>query len=100
MKQTWARIVVILKAAPTWLIAASTIITIASEEIVKILPDNLDITATRYATAALGALGAAIVLIRRLTPVLPDERGILPQPAAGGAHLADPDDNAGHASLE
>lgn len=81
LRNTWRRVVVVAKAAPTWLVAASTAVTIASEELVKLLPDHWDEQVVRWATVATGALGAAVILIRRLTPVLPDERGILPQAA-------------------
>lgn len=86
LKNVWRRIVVILKAAPTWLVAASTFIAIFSEEIVAVLPDSLDATVAEWTTIAVGWLGAAIVIIRRVTPVLPDERGILPVQV--GAHEA------------
>lgn len=86
LRNTWRRVVVVAKAAPTWLVAASTAVTIASEELVKLLPDHWDEQVVRWATVATGALGAAVILIRRLTPVLPDERGILPPPAEHGRH--------------
>lgn len=84
LKKLWQRIVVVLGAAPTWLLAASTTVTIFSEEIVAVLPDELDFQVAKYATIIVGALTAAITLIRRLTPVLPNERGLLPGPPPEG----------------
>jgi hypothetical protein len=74
------RVSVVLKAAPTWLLAASTAITITSEELVKLLPDTWDEQVVRWAAVATGAIAAAVAIIRRVSPVLPDERGLLPPP--------------------
>lgn len=77
-KKLGPRILVILKAAPTWLVAASTAITIFAEEIVAILPDSWDPVVVRWSAIAVGFLTAVINIIRRVSPVLPAERGILP----------------------
>lgn len=99
MRNIWRRVVVVLKAAPTWLAAATATVTILSDELVRLLPDNLDTVVVQYAGLTLAVLGFAVTAIRRLTPVLPDERGLLPI-AVLGEHLADPDDDLGHTSLE
>lgn len=78
LKNMWRRVVVVLKAAPTWMLMISTVITVASPQIVDLLPDSLNAVVTKYTTIIVGMLGSAIILIRRLTPVLPNERGILP----------------------
>lgn len=79
MKELWAKVVVVLKAAPTWLTAASAVIIIFSEEIGAVLPAGTAETVGQWAAIAVGWLGAAVSIIRRVTPVLPDERGILPK---------------------
>lgn len=84
LKEFGQRVAVVLKAAPTYLVAISTAITIFSEEIVKILPDEWDLTVARWATIAVGFLGAVITIIRRVTPVLPADRGLLSGPPPEG----------------
>jgi hypothetical protein len=75
------RLVVLLRAAPTWLVAAAVIVTIIAERVAELLPWIPDGTAT--ATAAwlftlAGALTAAAAVVRRVTPVLTEARGLLP----------------------
>lgn len=72
------RVKVILRAAPTYLVAVSTVITIANEEIVDLLPDAWQGGAANAVVVLLAWLGAAVSIIRRVEPVLPAERGILP----------------------
>lgn len=84
LKEFGQRVVVVLKAAPTYLVAISTAITIFSEEIAALLPETLDLTVAKYATIAVGFIGAVIAIIRRVTPVLPQERGLLPGPPPEG----------------
>jgi hypothetical protein len=70
-----ARVAVILKAAPTYLTAAATLLTV----IVSLSPAG---PVAAFATAAIAAIGSAIAIIRRVTPVVEGERGILPTDAA------------------
>lgn len=72
------RVKVVAGAAVTWLVAASIVITIFSEEIGGLLTDDTAALVASWATTAVGWLGAAVAIIRRVTPVLPEERGILP----------------------
>jgi hypothetical protein len=71
MPKLWRRARVVLTAAPSYLVAASTAVTIVMEEV-----DAPGVA--KYGAIAVGALGAAIAIIRRVTPVLPDDRGLLP----------------------
>lgn len=73
-----ARIKVIAGAAVTWLVAASTTVTIFSDEIVKVVPDQAQGIGS-VSLKIVAWLGAAIAIIRRVTPVIPEDRGILPQ---------------------
>lgn len=68
--KTLARLKVILTAAVTYLVLAATVLTIVSES----LP-----AAPGTIAKVLAWLGTAVLIIRRVTPVLPDERGVLPQ---------------------
>jgi len=77
--ETIARIKVLLTAAVTWLIVASTIVTIMSEEIAAVLPDGAATTVGAVALKIVSIIGAAVAIIRRVTPVLPEERGLLPK---------------------
>lgn len=72
------RIKVVAGAAVTWLVAASVMITIFSEEIGGLLNNDTAAAFASWATTAVGWLGAAVAIIRRVTPVLPEERGVLP----------------------
>lgn len=78
MKKLLARARVILTAAPTYLVAAGAVVTIVADEVSKLLPPGWQDNAAQIAGAAVGILGAAVAIIRRVTPVLPAERGILP----------------------
>lgn len=71
------KIKVIASSAVTWLTFAVVVLTMFSEEIAALLPAESDVT-TWIATAVVW-LSAAIAIIRRVTPVIPEERGILPQ---------------------
>lgn len=71
MARFYARVLVVLKAAPTWLVALSTVVTIVASEV--------DIPAVaEWSVKVVGWLGVAVAIIRRVTPVLPAERGLLP----------------------
>lgn len=60
----------------TWLLIAQTILTAA------IASGNLDQfpEIMRWCALAVGVIGSAIAVIRRVTPVPKDERGLLPKP--------------------
>jgi small neutral amino acid transporter SnatA (MarC family) len=73
-----ARTKVVLSAAVTWLVVAAAVLAIIAEELAKVLPDGPGQAVARVLGIALMAIGCAIAIIRRVTPVLPDERGILP----------------------
>lgn len=78
LKQLVDRIVVILKAAPTYLVLASTVLTIIADELAKILPTPWADRLTALVITVTAALAAIVAIIRRVTPVAPAERGILP----------------------
>ena len=79
MTEFVAKLRVIFTAAVTYLTLGVTIVTIFAEEIAAMLPVGAAEDLTQWALIAVGWLTAAITIIRRVSPVLPDERGILPQ---------------------
>ena len=80
MKLTIARLRVLLKAAPTWLTAAAVIVATLRDTIADLFPEAADDVA-RWTVPILAILAAAHQAVRRVTPVLKAERGLLP---AGG----------------
>jgi len=81
------RLAVIIKAAPTYLTALAVIAGIVLDEIGKVGP------VPSWLTVALGAVITvnivAVAIIRRVTPVIADARGLLP--AAGPYTAAEND---------
>lgn len=71
------RIKVVAAAAVTWLSVASAIVIILSEEIANVLPAGQAETVGAWALKAVAVIGAAVAIIRRVTPVLPEDRGLL-----------------------
>lgn len=83
----WRKALVVLKAAPTWLTLTAVILNILAEEIGGVLPAGSAELFGEWVIRIGAWLGAAVHLIRRLTPVLPDERGILPKDLRLPEHL-------------
>ena len=81
------RVGVILRAAPTYLTAVAVIAGILLDELAAVGP------VPSWLTVALGAVivvtGVAVAIIRRVTPVIADARGLLP--ADGPATSAEAD---------
>lgn len=78
MKKFWERVKVVWRAAPTWLTGASVVVGVVAEEIADVLPAGAAEDVGHVALVVVAWLGAAIGIIRRVTPVPPEERGILP----------------------
>jgi len=69
---------VVLKAAPTYLLLASTLLGIFAEEVGKVVPGPWADKLNGFVAAAVGAIGMAVALIRRVTPVVDKaERGLI-----------------------
>lgn len=66
---------VIASAAVTWLIAASVVVSAAAPQIAELFPANAE-AITEWAARVVAWLGAAVLIVRRVTPVPPSERGI------------------------
>lgn len=80
LRDLYRKTLVVLTAAPTYLAGAVMVLTIFREEVVSVLPDAWQADATGVIVSVVGALAAAIAVIRRVTPVLKGERGLLPPP--------------------
>lgn len=79
MSRFFRKVRVIFTAAPTYLAAAGTTIAIVAFEASKVLPSGWQDNAAQISGIAVGILGAAVTIIRRVTPVIfPADRGILP----------------------
>ena len=76
MQQLIARLLVILRAAPTYLVALAMVLTIVADE----LPDIPGIPAEVLTVIAriITVIGVAVAIIRRVTPVVEQARGLLP----------------------
>lgn len=89
MSRTIAKIRVVLSAAVTWITVASGVVVIVADEAAKVLPSGAAEDVAAVAVRVVAVLGAAVAIIRRVTPVLPDQRGLIP-PSSG---LVDRDGN-------
>ena len=79
MNTTLARIRVVLNAAPTWIAAVSTILVIVADEVAAVLPAGQAEVVGAAVVRIVAWLGAAVAIIRRVRPVLDDEKGLLPR---------------------
>ena len=80
----FARIQVLLRAVPTYLTLAAVIVTILSQELADALPGNAATVVVKVAGVTLTVIGAATAIVRRVTPVLENERGLLTPPDKTG----------------
>lgn len=80
LAQNIERAKVIGSSAVTYLTAASAVVVILAEEIAKVLPSGYSDDVGRWAIVVVAVIAAAIAIIRRVTPVIPSDRGILPVP--------------------
>lgn len=78
MSDLIARARVVLRAAPTWLTAVSVVLTAAAREISTVAPDGGE-DVVRWLVTAAAWLASAVAIIRRVTPVPAQERGVLPK---------------------
>ena len=77
MRNLYDRIVVLLKAAPTYLTAVALVVGILLEQLPE-LPFGLPAWLTPALAGIVTTIGVAVIIIRRVTPVLEDARGLLP----------------------
>lgn len=78
MKKFLARARVVLRSAPTWLVFAALVAQVVTEEVSKVVPAGAVAQVVAIGGHVVSWLGAAVAIIRRVTPALPADRGILP----------------------
>lgn len=79
MNKLAARIRVIFYAAPTWLVFAALVAQVVTEEVSKVVPPGAVQQVVMIGGHVVSWLGAAVAIIRRVSPALPKDRGILPR---------------------
>lgn len=70
------RVRVVATAAVTYIVAAAVAVSAFNAEIASAAPDGYE-GATGVGTAVLAALAAAVAVIRRVTPVIEADRGLV-----------------------
>lgn len=75
MSKLFTRIKVVLKAAPTYLILASTAISLTSAQVAELLPGQAEDIA-RWTAPIVTALAVIVVIVRSVTTVLPEHRNL------------------------
>ena len=78
MNNLWAKILVVLKAAPTYLAIVTLLLTVFLEEIVVLLPGGAATAVAAWIGTVLVWVAAIVRVISRVTPVHPADRGLLP----------------------
>lgn len=83
------KVKVFLTALPTYLAVVTAVLTALAQHIVPLLPESVAVQVSAWIVLALGWITAIVTTIRRLTPVEPWERGMLPRypEALSGAGL-------------
>ncbi len=72
-----AKAKVLATAAVTYIVLAPLVVPIVVDELVKVLPSAQGIVVAAVAAKILSWIGAAIAIVRRVTPVLKEHRGLL-----------------------
>jgi hypothetical protein len=80
MSELLAKVRVILKAWPTWAAAFTAVLGVVAAEVIPLLPEQVGVRVAGWVAVALSVIAAATAVVRRVTPVLPAERGVLPPP--------------------
>lgn len=96
MHELVARARVVLRAAPTYLVALSTIVSIVAEEVAAVLPAGPATTVGVIAVRVVAVLAAAVAIIRRVTPVVDSQHGLLPAPPAAPTLTPPPPTSTGN----
>lgn len=80
MSNTLKRVMVVITAVNTYLVAGALIVSIITEEVAEELPSSTAEAVVKIGGKVVGWLGAAIAILRRSTPVILSQRGLLPPP--------------------
>jgi len=81
------RILVVLTALPTYLVAVAVAAPFVAAELAKIFPANAE-AIVAFGGSVVVIVGAVVNIIRRVTPVAKPDRGLLP-PAGDAGDDAD-----------
>jgi hypothetical protein len=73
------RIQVVLKSLVTWLTLLSTVLVIAATEIADLTDDAIPHDVGMWLIRAAAWLTTAVAIIRRVSPVVESQRGLLPK---------------------
>jgi len=84
------RVKVVATAAVTYLTAAVVILSLVADQIVELLPNGDGQTVAAWLIRVVAVLSGAITIIRRVTPVVPQDRGLLPPDRAANANAPIP----------
>lgn len=71
-----AKAKVVLTAAITWLVALEAALVILADELAPLIPAPWSDRINAGLLIAIGIIATAVAIIRRVTPVIPSERGI------------------------
>lgn len=80
MSDLLTRIRVVLTNLATWLTAAAAVVAIFAEEITEVLPEDWRGSVAQTVLIILAVIAAAVNIIRRVTPVIGEQQGLLPVP--------------------
>lgn len=83
MTNLLARVQVLLGAAVTYLVALGAILAIIVDELAPFAADPAVAWVVRILGILATVVAVSVAIVRRVTPVLPTERGLLPPPPAG-----------------
>lgn len=72
---------VVLTQAVTYIAAVSATLVLIAQNVVPELPEPIGSTVGTWVATAIAFLGGVVGIIRRVTPVPREERGILPPPS-------------------
>jgi hypothetical protein len=78
MSDLVAKLRVLLTALPTWLAAATAVLTVVSIHVVPNLPGGLPVEVGGWVATGLAIVRTVGEVVARLTPVEPEDRGVLP----------------------
>lgn len=78
LKEVGERAKVVATALVTWLVVLVAALQVVIDEIAPLLPAPWDQKVTAWLLSAISVVSVAILIIRRVTQVPPEERGILP----------------------
>lgn len=77
LKKLWAGAVVLAKALPTYLAIAAAVIPVLASAVADVVPNGWEDDVVRWGLTAVGIVAAVTQVVKRVTPVLKHQQGIL-----------------------